>query len=113
MGLDITSDLLNPMVAAGQGLGGTLWTDMQTFAVPEFNKIAIQIVGIQTDMLQVPPPYTQAAAAALLDMQVRASIGVIVAMTSLTMLAVQEAIQQVMDVIRDVVNTAVKFPLIP
>jgi hypothetical protein len=94
MGLDITSDLLNPMVAAGQGLGGTLWTDMQTFAVPEFNKIAIQIVGIQTDMLQVPPPYTQA-------------------MTSLTMLAVQEAIQQVMDVIRDVVNTAVKFPLIP
>jgi hypothetical protein len=113
MALDVTTDLLNPMITAGRGLGGTIWTDMQTFALPELNKIAIQIAGIETDMLQVPPPYTQAAAAALLDMQVRASIGVIVAMTSLTLLAVQAAIQQIMAVVQGVVNTALRFPLIP
>jgi hypothetical protein len=111
--LDVDADLLNPMLAAGQGLAGTLWADIQTFAVPELKKIATQIAGIASDMLLDPPPYTQKAAASLLDMQVHASIGIIVGLTALSELAVQTAVNAILGAIRTTVNDALGFALLP
>jgi hypothetical protein len=100
------------MTTAGKNLGGNVWSAMQTFAIPEFQKIAAQIVSIEAAMLQNPPPFTQDGARVLLNMQVTASVGIIVGMTTLTMLAVQSAINQILSALKTTVNTAVKFPLI-
>jgi len=107
-----TGTLVNQMTAAGQNLGGTLWQDMQVYALPELKKIAIQIVAIEESMLMPNPPYTAAGAQALLNMQITASVGVIVAMTTLTMLAVQAALNQMLTAVKDMVNTAAHFTLI-
>jgi hypothetical protein len=107
MALDTTA-LVNAMVSAGEHLGEDLWNSIETFAVPELQKIAVQIVAIETNR----DAFTPEGAKALLDMQLRASVGVIVAMTTLTLLAVQEAINEILEAVKGVVNQAVKFGLI-
>ncbi len=89
MALDTTA-LVNAMVSAGEHLGEDLWNSIETFAVPELQKIAVQIVAIEANR----DAFTPEGAKALLDMQLRASVGVIVAMTTLTLLAVQKAINE-------------------
>ncbi len=106
-GIDI-GGLLQTMTSTGEGLGSDLWTKMQTFALPELKKIAIQIEAIVEHITD----YTPAGAKALFDMQVRASVGVIVAMTELTLLAVQDAINSILAAIKSTVNGALNFPLI-
>ena len=100
--------LVSAMTTAGQTLGGTLWNDIQTFAIPELQKIATQIVAIEANLIA----YTEDGARALLDMQVRASIGVIVAMTTLTLLAVQAAINQILAAVKTMVNKSIGFALL-
>jgi hypothetical protein len=112
MALD-SNAIVGSMKAAGQNLGDTLWKDMQTYAVPELQKIATQIIAIEEAMHQNPPPYTQAAAQILLNMQITATVGVIVGMTTLTMVAVQSAINSMLAAVKGAVNTAAKFTLIP
>ena len=111
MALDTTA-LVSAMSTAGQGLGTAVWNNIQTFALPELQKIATQIIAIETGMLQNPPQYTQDGAKALFNMQINASVGVIVAMTALTLLAVQAAINQMIAAVKTMVNTALKFTLI-
>ena len=107
MALDATA-LVDGMVSAGENLGSDIWNSIQTFAVPELQKIATQIVAIEQNI----NAFTPEGAKALLDMQLRASVGVIVAMTTLTLLAVQKAINEILAAIKGVVNQAVKFGLI-
>jgi hypothetical protein len=107
MALDATA-LADAMVSAGENLGGDIWHSIETFAAPELQKIAIQIVAIERNR----HAFTPEGAKALLDMQLRASVGVIVAMTTLTLLAVQKAINEILAAIKGVVNQAVKFGLI-
>jgi len=107
MALDTTA-LVNAMVSAGEHLGEDLWNSIETFAVPELQKIAVQIVAIEANR----DAFTPEGAKALLDMQLRASVGVIVAMTTLTLLAVQKAINEILEAVKGVVNQAVKFGLI-
>ena len=111
MALDTTT-LVTAMTAAGQTLGKSLWKDMQTYMLPELNKIAIQILAIEEAMLKKPAAFTQDGARALLNMQVTASIGVVVAMTTLTMLAVQTALNTILAAVKTMVNTAIGFVLI-
>ena len=99
MALDTTA-LVNTMVSAGENLGSDLWNSIETFAVPELQKIAVQIVAIEENILS----FTPEGAKALLDMQLRASVGVIVAMTTLTLLAVQKAINEILAAVQGVVN---------
>lgn len=103
-----TTDLTTRMLSAGKALPGNIWKEMETYAIPEIKKIAIQIEAIAKDHAD----YTLAGAKALLDMQVKATIGVIVAMTTLTLLAVQDAINAILAAVRDFVNGAIGIPLI-
>jgi len=107
MALDATA-LVDAMVSAGENLGSDIWNSIQTFAVPELQKIATQIVAIEQNI----NAFTPEGAKALLDMQLRASVGVIVVMTTLTLLAVQKAINEILAAIKGVANQAVKFGLI-
>lgn len=101
-------ELFGRMLDAGKALPGDIWGQMQTFAIPELKKIAIQLQAIAENV----GDFTPEGARALLDMQVKATIGVIVAMTSLTLLLVQDAINAILDAVRDFVNGAVGLPLI-
>ncbi len=103
-----TQGLVNAMVAAGQNLGSTLLNQANTYALPELTKIASQIVAIEMHQND----YGQDGARALLDMQVRASVGVIVAMTSMVLLDVQKALNAILQAVKDTVNKATGFALI-
>lgn len=102
------SELSNRMIAAGSALPGDIWSQMKSFAIPELKKIAIQVEAIAENL----EDFTPAGARALLDLQVRAAVGVIVAMTSLTLLAVQDAINAILAAVRDFVNGAIGIPLL-
>jgi hypothetical protein len=100
--------LVKSMTSAGEGLAGAVWSDIQTFAIPELNKIGIQIVAIAENAAA----FTPEGARALLDMQLRASAAVIVGMTALTLLAVQAALNQIIAAVKTLVNDAIGFALI-
>lgn len=107
MALDVDM-LTDKLVAAGKGLGSGVWGQMETYAIPELKKIAVQIVAIGEHITD----YTEEGAKALLKMQVTASVGVIVAMTSLVLLDVEKAINAILAAVRGFVNDAIKFPLL-
>lgn len=100
--------LLDAMVAGAQGLGRALLDQASNFALPELKKIAIQIVAIGEHIMD----FTEEGARALLDMQIRASIGVLVAMTTMVLIDVQRAINEIIGAIRQTVNGALGFALI-
>lgn len=100
--------LFERMAEAGRGLAGDIWGRMETFAIPELKKIAIQIEALADPA----SPWSLEESRLLLDMQVRAAVTVIVAMTDLVLLAVQNAINAILAAVRDFVNGAVGIPLI-
>jgi hypothetical protein len=107
MAVDV-GNLLQSMIGAGEGLGADVWNKMKTYAVPELHKIAVQIAAIAENITD----YTPDGAKALFDMQVKASIGVIAGMTEMTLLAVQTAINAILNAIRGFVNGAIGFALV-
>jgi hypothetical protein len=107
MAVDIDA-LGNSMIAAGRTLVGNIWEQMETFAIPELKKIAVQIAALADPTTG----WTPEARKLLFRMQVRSAVSVIVAMTSLMMLEVQNAINAILQAVKDVVNTAVGIPLI-
>jgi hypothetical protein len=103
-----TDMLFGKMVDAGRGLAGNVWSAMETVAIPELKKIAFQIA----DLAKPDSPWSPEESKILLRMQVRSAVGIIVAMTALTMLAVQNAINAILDAVRQFVNSAIPFPLL-
>jgi hypothetical protein len=85
--------------------------DAQSFAEVEFNKIAQTIVSIQA--MLAAGQINQQQAALLLDMQKSASRSVLLTLQGLALLAAEAAINAALNVVKGVVNAAVKFPLIP
>ena len=107
MSVDVNG-LVNQMVTAGRGLAGGVWAQMQSYAIPELKKIAIQVEAIAENHAQ----YTLQGAAILFDMQIRAAVSVIVAMTSMTLVMVQNAVNAILDAVKDFINTATGFVLL-
>lgn len=103
-----TISLKDSMLTAAQNATTGIWVNIQNYAIPELEKIATQIVAIEINK----SAYTEAGAKALLDMQIKASIGVIVAMTTLTLLTIQTLINEILGAIKTTVNIALGFPLI-
>ena len=85
--------------------------EAESFAKTEFTKIAHTIVAIGEQV--ATGQISQQQAGLLLDMQKSASRTVLLTLEGLALLAVEEAINAALDVIKGVVNTALKFPLIP
>jgi Na+/H+-translocating membrane pyrophosphatase len=100
--------LLSAMTTAGENLGSSAWGQMQTYAIPELQKIAQQIVTIAANIND----YTPDGAKALLNMQLNASVGVIVAMTTMTLLDVQTAINSILNAVKGQVNGVIGFALL-
>lgn len=99
------------MLAAALPILKTHAIDAESFASVEFKKIAQTITSIE-EMLLVGQ-INQKQADLLLDMQKSASRSVLLTLKGLSLLTAEEAINAALDVVRGVVNAAVKFPLIP
>jgi len=100
--------LFGKMVDAGRGLTRDIWSKMETVALPELRKIAAQIAELGNP----GSPWSLEESKLLLKMQLRSAVGIIVAMTELTMLAVQNAINAILDAVREFVNGKLPFPLL-
>ncbi|HEY4930579.1 MAG TPA: hypothetical protein VII23_03325 [Terriglobales bacterium] len=85
--------------------------DAESFASVEFKKIAQTMVSIE-EMLAAGQ-INQQQAQLLLDMQKSASRSVLLTLKGLALLTAEEAINAALDIVKGVVNAAVKFPLIP
>jgi hypothetical protein len=82
----------------------------ESFASMEFTKIAQTIVAIEGQL--AAGEVDQQEAELLLEMQTTASRNVLLTLKGLALLAVEDAINAALDVIRTAVNTAVGFALI-
>jgi hypothetical protein len=105
-----TNNLLKTMVGAAEGAFAGSWQDIKNYTVPELQKIASTIVSIEANV--AAKNYTQDVANLILRMQLRATQSVIVATTGLLLLRVEQALNEILSAIADLVNTAVGFPLI-
>lgn len=103
--------LANQMLGAALPILTKDAKDAQSFAEVEFTKIAQTIVSIQA-MLAVGQINEQQAKL-LLDMQKSASRSVFLTLHGLALLAAEAAINAALNVIKGVVNTALKFTMIP
>ncbi len=84
--------------------------DAESFAKTEFTKIAQTIVSIGEQVAS--GQINQQQAGLLLDMQTSASRNVLLTLQGLALLAVEEAINAALAVVKTAVNTAVGFALI-
>jgi hypothetical protein len=84
--------------------------DAESFAKTEFTKIAQTIVSIGEQIAS--GQINQQQASLLLDMQTNASRCVLLTLQGLALLAVEEAINAALGVVKTAVNAAVGFALI-
>jgi hypothetical protein len=105
-----TGRLVKSMVGAAEGAFGGSWQKIENYTVPELEKIASTIVSIEANV--AAKTYTQQVADLILRMQLRATQSVIVATTGLLLLQVEQALNQILGAIANVVNKALGFPLI-
>ena len=92
------------MMQAGEKAFGDGWSAVATYAPAEFRKIAIQIKEIADNVarhkIDRNEGYSTATGKLLLKMQRNACESVLVATTQLTMIAVQNAMDAMFDVLR-------------
>ena len=107
MSLDAAA-LGQQMAGAGAAAFGTNWNTAKGFAESEFKTLAARLETIGE---QVANGLDPDLAKILFDSQKRTAIQIIAGATALTILAVEAAINAVLDVIRDAVNTGLGFAL--
>lgn len=104
----VLEGLAGEMIAAGRTAAADIWDQIRTFAIPELKKIAVQIEALADP----DSPWSRAEKKLLFKMQRDAAVSVIVAMTSLTMLAVERAINAIIAAVKGLINGAVGFALV-
>lgn len=99
-------NVLNKMLQAGTAEFGENWGNVSTFATVEFKKIAETVVDIAKNVAQyeLDPEkgYPAEVGKMLLEMQKKSTEAVLVGLTALTLLAVERAINAVLQVIKEV-----------
>lgn len=102
--------LASQMLAAALPVLRNAATDARSFAQTEFTKIAQTIVSIESQ--SAAGEINQQQASLLLDMQKNASRTVLLSLEGLGILAVEQAINAALGVIKTAVNTALGFALL-
>ncbi len=109
MSLDVGT-LAQQMLAAALPVLKKDAADAEAFAKTEFTKIAQTIVSLGEQV--AAGQINQQQAGLLLDMQTSASRSVLLTLKGLALLAVEQAINAALDVVKAAVNTALGFTLI-
>jgi hypothetical protein len=103
-------DLLQKMLAAAAGPFKQQWPNVKDYAQTELKKIAesIAFIEAQAALGQMTPEQAKLH----LDIQKNASRMVLLTIEGLGILTVEAAINAALAVVKEAVNTALKFPLI-
>lgn len=100
-----TNDVLKKMMDSAESAFGTGWNSVKQYAPAEFKKMALQIAEIAENVaLYKADPnkgYSEETGKLLLKMQRNACEGVLVAVTQLTMIAVQKALDAILKILKD------------
>jgi hypothetical protein len=97
-------DIFNEMMGAGSAAFGAGWSAVAKYAPAEFRKMAVQIEDIASNVLKYQADKNQVYSAdtgqVLLKMHKRSLEAVLVATTQLTLIAVEKAINAILDVLK-------------
>ena len=104
--------VLKDMVAAGKDSFGSNWPQIKNVAEVEFKTILLRIKEIGKAALDPNNTITPAKAKYLIKMQVDLAAQAIVALTTMTIVAVQKAIRAVLNVVKEAVNTGLGVVLL-
>jgi len=100
------------MKGAAIGAFKDLWNDIKNFLIPELKKLALTFIDLAKGLAAQPPVYTQRSAKIVNRMQINSLQAILTAMTALTIIAVQRALNAILGAVRETVNGAVGFALI-
>ena len=96
--------IVNEMLGAGEKAFADGWSAVAKYAPAEFKKMAVQIESIASNVakyeLDSKDGYSPETGKLLLQMQRNALESVLVATTHLTLIAVQKAINAILDVLK-------------
>lgn len=99
------NNLLNEMLGAAEGAFGDGWSNVKNYAPGEFKKISSQLLEIADNVakykLDNSQGFSPETGKLLLKMQVNATHSVLVAVSTLTLLAVQNAINGIFEVLKN------------
>ena len=98
------------MVAAASGVLDKKWKTARPYAEAEFAKLADTLKFIEKEVLALR--MTPRKAAIHLEIQKEAAATVLLTIQGLSTLAVEEAINAALGVVRETVNAALRFPLL-
>ena len=104
------SKLLSDMLNAAKGSLGNKWPIAKDYAESEFKKMGEQIISIEK--MKLTGDISDEEAKILFSMQASASKAVLLTIEGMGLLAVEAAINAVLKVIKDTVNTAIGVAII-
>jgi len=103
-------DIFDKISDAAEGAFKDGWNAVSTYAPAEFRKMAVQLASIveNVGMYEVDPDkgYSPATGKVLFRMQRTACESVLVAVTQLTLIAVQKALNAIIKVLKDAFGAA-------
>lgn len=109
MALDV-GDLALKMFEAFKGKLTEKWPEVKDYAETESKNLAESLVSIER--LKLTGQITEEQARLQFDIQKNAAVTVFLAIQGISTIAVEQAINAAMDVLRDTVNSALKFSLL-
>jgi hypothetical protein len=98
-------DIFNKMISAAEGAFGEGWSAVKIYAPAEFKKMSVQLAEIAKNVavyqIDNTQGYSPETGKLLFQMQRTACESVLVAVTHLTLLAVQNALNAIIKVLKD------------
>jgi hypothetical protein len=98
-------DIFNKMISAAEGAFGEGWSAVKIYAPAEFKKMSVQLAEIAKNVavfqIDNTQGYSPETGKLLFQMQRTACESVLVAVTHLTLLAVQSALNAIINVLKD------------
>lgn len=98
-------DIFNKMIGAAEGAFGEGWSAVKIYAPAEFKKMSVQLAEIAKNVavyqIDNTQGYSPETGKLLFQMQRTACESVLVAVTHLTLLAVQNALNAIIKVLKD------------
>jgi hypothetical protein len=105
------NDVLKQMLGSAESAFGAGWNSVKQYAPAEFKKMAMQIAEIAENvaLYKIDPSkgYSEETGKLLFKMQRNACESVLVAVTQLTMIAVQKALDAIFKILKDTFQGAI------
>lgn len=106
-------EITHTLLDAAKAAFGKQWGVVQVYAPAEFRKMAVQLADIAENvaLYKIDPAkgYSEETGRLLFKMQRNAAEGVFVALTKLTLVAVQEVLDAIVKVLKDIFKGVFNF----